>query len=78
MSLLSSTIFGGYAFPNIKGTDLTSVEFSEFLIKNAKVVVVPGNVFGDGGEGYVRASFVASLAQIKEALKRIEESLANR
>ena len=66
-----------YAFPNIKGTGMTSSEFSEFAIKQAKVVMVPGHVFGENGEGYVRASFVASLDQIQEALKRIEEALAN-
>ncbi|NVM52368.1 MAG: pyridoxal phosphate-dependent aminotransferase [Candidatus Helarchaeota archaeon] len=64
-----------YTFPSIQGTGMTSAEFSEFLITKAKVVVVPGNIFGERGEGYVRASFVASLDQIKEALERIEEAL---
>ena len=65
-----------YAFPSIKGTGMMSGEFSEFMITKAKVVMVPGNVFGEKGEGYIRASFVASLDQIKEALVRIEEALA--
>ncbi len=65
-----------YAFPNIQGTGMTSAEFSEVMITKAKVVLVPGNVFGAQGEGYVRASFVASLDQIKEALKRMKEALA--
>ncbi|MFX1295627.1 MAG: pyridoxal phosphate-dependent aminotransferase [Promethearchaeota archaeon] len=66
-----------YTFPNIKETGMTSSFFSEFLITKAKVVVVPGNVFGKKGEGYVRASFVASLDQIKKALSRIEEALTS-
>ncbi|MHA1651186.1 MAG: pyridoxal phosphate-dependent aminotransferase [Candidatus Helarchaeota archaeon] len=64
-----------YTFPNIKETGLTSYEFSELMITKAKVVMIPGNEFGDYGEGYVRASFVASLEQIKEALERIKEVL---
>ncbi len=67
-----------YAFPNITGTGKTSYEFSEFLITKAKVVVIPGNEFGDLGEGYVRASYVASMNQIKEALERIEEALSHK
>lgn len=67
-----------YTFPNIKGTGMTSSEFSEFSITEAKVVMVPGAVFGERGEGYMRASFVASLDQIKEAIERIEEALANK
>ncbi|NVM27515.1 MAG: pyridoxal phosphate-dependent aminotransferase [Candidatus Helarchaeota archaeon] len=65
-----------YAFPNIEGTGMTSSDFSEFAITEAKVVLVPGNVFGERGEGHVRASFVASLENISEALERIEEALA--
>ncbi|HUX98252.1 MAG TPA: pyridoxal phosphate-dependent aminotransferase [Candidatus Deferrimicrobium sp.] len=64
-----------YTFPNIQGTGMTSSEFSEFAITKAKVVLVPGNTFGEKGEGYVRASFVASLEQIKEAIERIKEAL---
>ncbi|TFG04317.1 MAG: pyridoxal phosphate-dependent aminotransferase [Promethearchaeota archaeon] len=66
-----------YAFPNIKGTGMTSAEFSEFMITQAKIVMVPGNVFGAHGEGYVRASFVASSEQIKEALERIKACARN-
>lgn len=67
-----------YTFPNIKGTGMTSNELAEFLIENAKVVTIPGNEFGDLGEGYLRASFVTSVEKIKEALERIAVALANK
>jgi aminotransferase len=67
-----------YTFPNIKGTGMTSYELAEFLIENAKVVTIPGNEFGDLGEGYLRASFVTSVEKIKEALERIAMALANK
>lgn len=64
-----------YAFPSIKSTGLTSEEFCERLLESKKVAVVPGNAFGDSGEGFVRASYCYSVEHIKEALKRIEEFL---
>jgi len=67
-----------YTFPNIIGTGMTSYEFAEFLIENAKVVTIPGNEFGELGEGYVRASYVAPVDKLKEALERIEEALARK
>ncbi len=62
-----------YAFPNISGTGLTSEEFAEKLIKEAKVAVVPGSVFGDCGEGHVRCSYSVSTEVITEALNRIKK-----
>ena len=64
-----------YAFPSIKSTGLTSEEFCEKLLESKRVAVVPGNAFGDSGEGFVRASYCYSVEHIKEALKRIEEFL---
>lgn len=61
-----------YAFPSIKTTGLDSLTFCENLLKEEGVAVVPGNVFGDCGEGYVRCSYAASVSQISEALDRIE------
>lgn len=61
-----------YVFPSIKNTKMTSEEFCQQLLKEEKVAVVPGNVFGRGGEGYIRISYAASLGNIKEALIRIE------
>jgi aminotransferase len=64
-----------YAFPSIKSTGMTSEEFCEKLLYSKKVALVPGNAFGQSGEGYVRASYCYSVDHIKEALKRIGEFL---
>ena len=64
-----------YAFPSIKSTGMTSEEFCEKLLYSKKVALVPGNAFGDSGEGFVRASYCYSLPHIKEALGRIGEFL---
>ena len=60
-----------YAFPSIKSTGMTSEEFAERLLMEEKVAVVPGNVFGESGEGHVRASYASSLEQLQEAIQRI-------
>lgn len=64
-----------YVFPSIKSTGLSSEEFCEKLVFTKKVAVVPGNAFGESGEGFVRVSYAYSLNHLKEALKRIEEFL---
>ena len=60
-----------YAFPSIAATGLTSEEFSEKLLLEEKVAVVPGSAFGGCGEGYVRCCYATSLAEIEEALNRM-------
>lgn len=62
-----------YIFPNIKKANLKSEKFAERLLKEAKVVVIPGNVFGSCGEGYIRISYSVSIENIEEALERIEK-----
>lgn len=62
-----------YVFPCIKSTGLSSEEFAEKLIHSKRVAVVPGNAFGDCGEGYIRISYCYSIDNIKEAISRIEE-----
>lgn len=52
-----------------------SRDFTEFLIEEAKVLVVPGNQFGSSGEGFVRISYATSMEKISEAMDRIESSL---
>jgi aminotransferase len=61
-----------YAFPQITPTGMNSEEFSERLLKEEKVAVVPGSAFGACGEGYVRCCYATSLADIEEALTRME------
>ncbi|MGG3007464.1 aminotransferase [Geobacillus stearothermophilus] len=65
-----------YAFPSIKPTGLTSEQFAERLLIEEKVAVVPGNVFGQSGEGYIRCSYASSLEQLQEAIKRMKRFLA--
>ena len=61
-----------YVFPCIRSTGLTSDEFCERLLREEKVAVVPGNAFGDSGEGFIRCSYAYSIENIKEALERIK------
>lgn len=62
-----------YVFPCIKSTGLSSDEFCEKLIMTKRVAVVPGNAFGDCGEGFIRVSYCYSIDNIREAVKRIGE-----
>lgn len=64
-----------YTFPSIKSTGLTSEEFAKRLLFEEKVVVIPGNVFGACGEGFVRCAYAVSQYELKEALERIERFL---
>ena len=64
-----------YVFPSIKSTGLTSQEFCEKLIYSKHVAVVPGDAFGECGEGYVRISYCYSTQHIIEALERIGDFL---
>ena len=67
-----------YVFPSIKRTGLSSLEFSQQLLKEEKVAVVPGTAFGLGAEGYIRISYASSLENLKEALSRIDNFLRKR
>ncbi|WP_024613785.1 aminotransferase class I/II-fold pyridoxal phosphate-dependent enzyme [Clostridium sp. Ade.TY] len=61
-----------YVFPCIKSTGMTSDEFCEKLLMEEKVLAVPGNAFGECGEGFIRACYAASMDDLTEAIKRIE------
>lgn len=65
-----------YAFPSVKSTGLTSEEFAERLLLEEKVAVVPGNAFGESGEGHIRCSYASSMAQLQEAVKRMKKFIA--
>ena len=62
-----------YIFPSIARTGMSSGEFCEQLLREKQVAVVPGDAFGDCGEGFIRVSYSYSLAHITEALRRIGE-----
>ena len=66
-----------YVFPSIKSTGMSSDEFCEKLLIQEKVLVVPGNAFGDCGEGFIRACYASSMDNIIESLKRIERFVKN-
>jgi aminotransferase len=60
-----------YAFPDIRGTGLSSREFAMRLLEEERVAVVPGPAFGPSGEGHVRCSYATGLAPLETALDRI-------
>lgn len=60
-----------YAFPSITRAGMSSEAFALKLLKEADVAVVPGHVFGTGGEGFIRCSFAISLDRLEAALERM-------
>jgi aminotransferase len=62
-----------YVFPDIRGFGLSSDDFCLKLLEKEKVVVVPGNAFGDSGEGFVRISYAYSVDDLRNALDRVEK-----
>ncbi len=64
-----------YCFPCIKSTGLSSEAFCEKLLYDERVAIVPGNAFGDSGEGFVRVSYCYSLKHLQQALGRIARFL---
>ena len=67
-----------YIFINCKSLGMTSADLSAYLLENAKIAMVPGDVFGPGGEGYLRMSFANSYENIVEgcaSLKKAVEQL---
>lgn len=61
-----------YVFPCIKSTGLTSDEFCEKLLLEENVLAIPGNAFGECGEGFIRACYASSTEDLIEAVKRIK------
>ena len=62
-----------YVFPSIKSTGFTCEEFAEKLLFEEKVAVVPGNAFGECGEGFIRCCYATSFENLQEAMKRMEK-----
>ena len=62
-----------YVFPCIKSTGMSSETFCKTLLQEKHVAVIPGNSFGQSGEGFVRVSYAYSIEKIEKALDRIEE-----
>lgn len=66
-----------YAFPQITSTGLTSAQFSDRLLSEYKVAVIPGSGFGKGGEGFIRVAYATAYSKIEEALDRIEQFISH-
>lgn len=64
-----------YVFPSIRSTGLSSNDFCMRLLEAERVAVVPGDAFGESGEGFVRISYSYSVNHLLEALKRIDRFL---
>ena len=62
-----------YVFPDVRQFGLSSEEFALRLLNEKKLVIVPGNAFGESGEGFMRISYAYSLDELKEALNRLED-----
>lgn len=67
-----------YAFPSVKRTGMTAQEFCTELLKQQKVACVPGDAFGELGEGHIRISYAAATDKLIEAMKRIEKFVKGR
>ncbi len=61
-----------YVFPSIKKFGMTSEEFATRLLQEQKVAAIPGNAFGQSGEGYLRISYAYSLDNLKKAMERLK------
>ncbi|MBC8137080.1 MAG: aminotransferase class I/II-fold pyridoxal phosphate-dependent enzyme [Fibrella sp.] len=61
-----------YAFPSVKRFGLSAEEFAERLLKEERVLVVPGDVFGEGGIGHIRCCYATASEKLQEALRRME------
>jgi len=64
-----------YAFPNIRGTGLSSQEFADKALYEAGVALLAGTAFGQFGDGYVRISFANSQENLREAIERLRKIL---
>jgi aspartate/methionine/tyrosine aminotransferase len=60
-----------YAFPNVTRLGLSSWDLARYLVKEHRVALVPGSIFGENGEGYLRLSFAASTEALEEGVARI-------
>ena len=66
-----------YVFPCIKEFGMTSEEFATRFLEEERVAAVPGNAFGDSGEGYLRISYAYSIENLKEAMNRLSRFVEN-
>ncbi len=65
-----------YIFINCKSLGMKSADLASYLLENAGIALVPGDVFGPGGEGYLRMSFANSYDNVVEGCRRLAEAVA--
>lgn len=66
-----------YAFPSIRRTGMTSEEFCAGLLREKDVAAVPGNAFGESGEGHIRCCYATAIDKINIALERMADFVAS-
>ena len=66
-----------YAFPSVQSTGLDSNDFATRLLETENVAAVPGDAFGDCGEGFLRCCFAAGFEQIEQAIERMAKFVTN-
>jgi aspartate/methionine/tyrosine aminotransferase len=66
-----------YAFPNCSKIGLSSWKLAKYLVREHKVALVPGNIFGNNGEGFLRLSFAADAEKLEEGLDRIKRGVTH-
>jgi aspartate/methionine/tyrosine aminotransferase len=64
-----------YIFPSIKKFGLSSEEFCNYLLAEARVAVVPGDAFGQLGEGHVRFAYTTSYENIEKGMEKVKSAL---
>ncbi|SCI34961.1 Aspartate aminotransferase [uncultured Clostridium sp.] len=64
-----------YIFINIKDLGISSAKFADYLLDEAYIALVPGDVFGTSGEGYIRMSFANSYDNIVEGVERMAKAV---
>ena len=65
-----------YIFINCKSLNMKSADLAAYLLENAKIALVPGDVFGPGGEGYLRMSFANSYENVVEGCAQLKKAVA--
>lgn len=66
-----------YCFPSVRHLGLDSETFCNRLLHEEKVVCVPGNAFGDSGEGHIRCCYATDVNKMLEAFQRMKRFIAS-
>jgi len=64
-----------YIFPSIKSLGMNDEELADYLLKEAKVALVPGSCFGRYGQGHIRIAYSTSYDNLEKGLERISRAL---